>query len=270
MKLMIAQTNPLWAEPTNNLKALESLCRLAVEAKVDLLALPELAFTGYNIFERLDGLAEAIDGPIVTEVARLANQYNLHVLFGLAERRPNGELSNVAILIDDNGQHLATYDKRYLWDREHQFFTAGKKSCVVDTRFGKLGLMICYDNEFPEVARELAQAGAQIILSPTANMLPNAERQVLQIRARAMDNQCFVACINRSGIEENLHYCGNSIVAGPDGEVLGRLGLAAGTMIVDIDLARIDESRTHQDYLSDLNTSDLNLSRLDISNGANS
>ena len=263
MKLMIAQTNPLWSEPVANLDALESLCRLAVEAEVNLIALPELAFTGYNIFERLDDLAEAIDGPIVTQVAKLANQYNLHVLFGLAERRDSGGLSNVAVLIDDNGQRLATYDKRYLWDREHEFFTAGKNPCVVDTRFGKLGLMICYDNEFPEVARELAQAGAQIILSPTANMLPNAERQVLQVRARAMDNQCFVACINRSGIEENLHYCGNSIVAGPDGEVLGRLGLTAGTMIVDIDFARIDESRTHQNYLSDLN-----LSRLDISNGA--
>lgn len=252
MRLMIAQTNPVWAEPTTNLEALESLCRLAVEAKVDLLALPELAFTGYNIFERLDSLAETIDGPIVMEVARLARQYNLHVLFGLAERRASGKLSNVAIFIDDNGRRLATYDKRYLWDRENEFFTAGKKSCVVDTRFGKLGLMICYDNEFPEVARELAQAGAQIILSPTANMLPNAERHVLQIRARAMDNQCFVACINRSGIEDNLHYCGNSIVAGPDGEVLGRLGLTAGTLIVDIDLARIDESLTHQDYLKDL------------------
>ena len=265
MKLMVAQTNPLWAETTANLELLESLCRLAVEAKVDLLAMPELAFTGYNIFEYFDNLAEAIDGPIVTEVTKLASKYNLHLLFGLAERRPNGELSNSAILIDDNGQHLATYDKRYLWDREHEFFTAGKKSCVVDTRFGKLGLMICYDNEFPEVARELAQAGAQIILSPTANMLPNVERQVLQIRARAMDNQCFVACINRSGIEGTLHYCGNSIVSGPDGEVLGRLGLATGTVIVDIDLARIDESRTHQDYLKDLNLADL-----DVFNGADS
>lgn len=252
MKLMIAQTNPLLAEAPANLKALESLCRLAVEAKVDLLALPELAFTGYNIFEHLDRLAQTIDGPIITEAARLADKYNLHLLFGLAERQSNGELSNSAILLDDNGQHLATYNKRHLWDRENEFFIAGKKSCVVDTRFGKLGLMICYDNEFPEVARELAQAGAEVILSPTANMLPNAERQVLQIRARAMDNQCFVACINRSGIEDTLHYCGNSIVAGPDGEVIGRLGLTAGTMIVDIDLARIDESRTHQNYLKDL------------------
>ena len=252
MKLMIAQTSPLLAETTANLEALESLCRLAVEAKVDLITLPELAFTGYNIFERLDRLAQTIDGPIVTEAARLADKYNLHLLFGLAERQSNDELSNSAILLDDNGQHLATYNKRHLWDRENEFFIAGKKSCVVDTRFGKLGLMICYDNEFPEVARELAQAGAEVILSPTANMLPNAERQVLQIRARAMDNQCFVACINRSGVEDTLHYCGNSIVADPDGEVIGRLGLTAGTMIVDIDLARIDESRTHQNYLKDL------------------
>ena len=252
MRLMIAQTNPLLAKPITNLEALEGLCRIAAEANVDLLALPELAFTGYNIFEHLDSLAEAVDGRIVSEAAKLADKYNLHLLFGLAERQSSGELANAAILLDDNGQHLATYHKRHLWGRENAFFIAGQQSCVVDTRFGKLGLMICYDNEFPEVARELAQAGAQIILSPTANMLPNTERQVLQIRARAMDNQCFVACINRSGVEETLHYCGNSIVAGPDGEVLGRLGLAAGSMIVDIDLARIDESRSHQDYLKDL------------------
>ena len=266
MRLMIAQTNPLWAEPAANLKALESLCRLAAEAKVDLLALPELAFTGYNIFERLDSLAEPADGSIVTEVATLADKYNLHLLFSFAEQGADGEFSNSAVLLDDNGQHLATYHKRHLWGRENEFFVAGKQSCVVDTRFGKLGLMICYDNEFPEVARELAQAGAEIILSPTANMLPNAERQVLQIRARAMDNQCFVACINRSGVEETLHYCGNSIVAGPDGEVLGRLGLAAGTLIVDIDLACIDESRTHQDYLKDLRV----LKDTHAFNGANS
>lgn len=252
MRLMMAQTNPVWAEPSANLAHLESLCRLALEMDVDVIALPELAFTGYNIFERLDDLAEAIDGPIVTQVSALANQYNVHVLFGLAERRDNGVLSNVAVLIDDKGQRLATYDKRYLWDREHQFFTAGHSPCVVDTRFGKLGLMICYDNEFPEVARLLAQAGAQVILSPTANMLPNAARQTLQIRARAMDNQCFVACINRSGTEGALQYCGNSILAGPDGEVLAQMGLTAGMAVVDIDLARIKESRSHQDYLKDL------------------
>lgn len=252
MKLMIAQTNPQWAEPLANLASLEKLCRVAVEAEVDLLALPELALTGYNIFEQIDDLAEPIDGPIVTKVAQLANQYGLHILFGLAERRAEGQLVNAAVLIDDNGQRLATYDKRHLWDREHDFFIAGERSCVVDTRFGKIGLMICYDNEFPEVSRVLAQSGAQIILSPTANMLPNAARQALQIRARAMDNQCFVACINRSGIEGELHYCGHSLVAGPDGEILGSLGLEAGTVIVDIDLARIDESRTHQNYLKDL------------------
>ena len=267
MKLMVAQTNPLWAEVTTNLESLESLCRLAVEAKVDLLALPELAFTGYNIFERLERLAEAIDGPIVTAAAMLAKKYGLYLLFGLAQKHSNGKLTNSAVLLDDKGQHLANYDKRHLWDREHEFFVAGKKPCVVETRFGQLGLMICYDNEFPEVTRELVQAGAQIILSPTANMLPNADRQTLQIRARAMDNQCFVACINRSGIEEDLHYCGHSLVAGPDGEVLGSLGLAEDLMIVDINLARIHESCAHQDYLKDLNIVDSTFEDLHSVNG---
>jgi predicted amidohydrolase len=257
MRLMLAQTNPVWADTAANLDALEDLCRLAVNAKVDLLAMPELAFTGYNIFDCLDSpntLVEPIGGPISSQVTKLAIKYNLHILFGIAERQSNGQLTNSAVLLDDNGNRLATYHKRQLWDRENERFTAGKKHCVVDTRFGRLGLMICYDNEFPEITRELVQAGAEIILSPTANMIPNAERQILQIRARAMDNQCFVACINRSGTEGELYYCGNSLVAGPDGEVVGSLGIDSGTLIVDINLTRINESRANQDYLKDLQT----------------
>lgn len=249
---MIAQINPILAQPKANLKDFEILCRIAMEAQVDLIALPELAFTGYNIFNQLNKLAETIEGNIVSEVIKLANKNHLYVLFGFAEKRINGEFNNSAVLIDSNGQHLVTYHKRQLWGRENGLFIAGKKSCVVATPFGKLGLMICYDNEFPEVARELVQEGAEIILSPTANMLPNAERQELQIRARAIDNQCFVACINRSGAEGEIHYCGNSLVVGPDGEVLGKLGLGVGTLIVDVDLSLIHESRKQQDYLKDL------------------
>lgn len=250
MRLMLAQTDPVHADVAANLDALDGLCQQAVAAGAQLLALPELALTGYNVFERLDELAD--EGELIDQVARLAHQYRLHLLFGLAQRQADGRLTNSAVLIDDAGTTLACYHKRQLWDREHQYFTPGDELCVADTRLGRLGLMICYDNEFPEIARALAQAGAEVILSPTANMVPNAERQQLQIRARALDNQRFVACINRAGIEGELHYCGNSLVAGPDGEVLGRLGNDAGVLVVDIEHSRIDESRSHQDYLKDL------------------
>ncbi|MBY6027970.1 MULTISPECIES: carbon-nitrogen hydrolase family protein [Halomonas] len=250
MRLMLAQTDPVTGDIAANLSTLEGLCRQAEAAGADLLALPELALTGYNVFDRLDELAD--EGALVDRVASLARQYHLHVLFGLALRQADGRLTNSAVLLDDEGHQLACYHKRQLWDREHRYFAPGDELCVVDTRLGKLGLMICYDNEFPEMARALAQAGAEVILSPTANMVPNADRQQLQIRARAMDNQRFVACINRSGVEDTLHYCGNSLVAGPDGEVLGRLGNDAAVLVVDLDLERIHESRVHQDYLKDL------------------
>lgn len=252
MRMMLAQTAPLHGDTYANLVALQALCKQASAAGADLLALPELALSGYNIFTQLDELAEPVGGPITRRVAELAAEYGLFLLFGLAERQADGRLTNSAVLIDDSGQHLATYHKRQLWHREHEFFTAGEACCVVDTRLGRLGLMICYDNEFPEMARALAKDGAEVILSPTANMVPNAERQSLQIRARAMDNQCFVACINRAGVEDELHYCGNSVIAGPDGEVLGRLGSEAGSLVSDIELGRINESRAHQDYLRDL------------------
>jgi len=252
MRLMLAQTNPLCGDVSANLASLQSQCQQAAAAGADLLVLPELALTGYNIFSRLNELAEPVGGPIAQQAAKLAAEHKLFLLFGLAERQADGRLSNSAVLIDDQGERLATYHKRQLWDREHAFFAAGEECCVVDTRLGRLGLMICYDNEFPEIARAMARSGAQIILSPTANMVPNGERQALQIRARALDNQCFVACINRAGVEAELHYCGNSLVAGPDGEVLGCLGIDAGSLVVDIDLERINESRAHQDYLQDL------------------
>lgn len=252
MRLMLAQTNPRRDDISANLDTLEALCRQAVAADADLLALPELALTGYNVFDRLVELAEPVDGPLTTRVEELAKAHGLFILFGLAERQPDGRLTNSAVLIDDSGKRIATYHKRQLWDREHTHFAAGDALCVVTTRLGRLGLMICYDNEFPEMARALAQRGAEIILSPTANMLPNAERQRLQTRARALDNQCFMACINRAGSEDELHYCGNSLVAGPDGEILGSLGEAPGVLVADIDLERIAASRAQQDYLQDL------------------
>nr|WP_300314435.1 carbon-nitrogen hydrolase family protein [Halomonas sp.] len=252
MRLLLAQTFPERGNIEANLADIARLCEQAVNANVDLVALPELGISGYNIFEQLDSLSEPIDGPTSARLAALAHQYRLHLLVGLAERQPDGSLANAAVLFDDQGQRQATYHKRQLWDREHAFFSPGNELCVVDTRLGRLGLMICYDNEFPEMARALAQRGADIILSPTANMVPNAERQQLQIRTRAMDNQCFVACINRAGQEDELHYCGHSLIAGPDGEVLGLLGAEPGTLIVDIDLERITESRKQQDYLRDL------------------
>nr|WP_298377656.1 carbon-nitrogen hydrolase family protein [uncultured Halomonas sp.] len=258
MKMMLAQTAPARFDVKANLATLETLCQQATASKVELLVLPELALTGYNIFDRLSSLAEPIDGALCQAVADYARRFGLHIVFGLAERGSQdsrdvqGALYNTAVLFDDRGTQLGAYRKRQLWDREHDHFRPGDKYCVLDTRLGRIGLMICYDNEFPEVARTLAGQGAQLVVSPTANMHPNAARQRLQIRARAMDNQCFVACANRAGQEEALHYCGNSIIAGPDGEVLGQLGDASGTLIAELDFSAIDTSRQAQDYLKDL------------------
>ncbi|WP_079201564.1 carbon-nitrogen hydrolase family protein [Pseudomonas sp. CC6-YY-74] len=251
MRLMIAQTAPQRAQIPHNLDELEALCLQAKEAQVDLLALPELALTGYLIFDRLDALAESLDGPLLTEAARLARRYGLHLVLGVAEKAADG-IYNSAVLLDDQGTLLGCYRKMQLWADEHGVFTPGETPLVVDTRLGRIGLMICYDNEFPEVSRALAQQGAELIISPTANMEPNAKRQQLQITCRALDNQVFVACINRSGQEDHLQFCGHSLVADPDGEVLVQLVDQPDSAILDLDLSRCQESRKAQDYLRDL------------------
>lgn len=251
MRLMIAQTAPQRERIPHNLAELEALCRAAQEARADILALPELALTGYLIFNQLDELAEPRNGPLLTEAARLARHYGLHLVLGFAEKATEG-IYNSAVLLDDMGRQLGCYRKMQLWADEHEVFLPGSEPLVVETRHGRIGLMICYDNEFPEVSRALAQQGAELIISPTANMEPNAQRQQLQVRCRALDNQVFVACVNRSGQEDHLQFCGHSLVAGPDGEVLTQLTQQPGTSILDLDLSRCQESRKAQDYLHDL------------------
>lgn len=183
MRLMLAQTDPVTGDIAANLSALEGLCRQAEAAGADLLALPELHSPATTC------LTASMSWPTRERWSIAWRRWHASIICMCCSAwhcaRPDGRLTNSAVLLDDEGHQLACYHKRQLWDREHRYFAPGDELCVVDTRLGKLGLMICYDNEFPEMARALAQAGAEVILSPTANMVPNADRQQLQIRGQS-------------------------------------------------------------------------------------
>jgi predicted amidohydrolase len=156
-------------------------------------------------------------------------------------------------LIDANGERLCNYRKTHLFgDLDRSMFSAGTDDFpIVELNGWKLGFLICYDLEFPENTRRLALAGAELILVPTANMTPFDFIADVTVRARAYENQCYVAYANYCGHEGDIQYCGQSSIAAPDGSRIAQAGLDEALIVGELDRQLMVESRAANRYLLD-------------------
>ncbi|BBP79763.1 carbon-nitrogen hydrolase family protein [Pseudomonas gingeri] len=252
MRVALYQCPPLPLDVAGNLQRLQ---QLTVEARgADVLVVPEMFLTGYNIgAEAAAALAEARDGAAAQHIAALARASNIAIVYGYPERAEDGRIYNAVQLIDAHGRSLCNYRKTHLFgDLDHSMFSAGPDDFpVVELNGWKLGLLICYDVEFPENTRRLALAGAELILVPTANMVPFDFVADVTIRARAFENQCYVAYANYCGHEGEIQYCGQSSIAAPDGSRIARAGLDEALIIGTLDRPLMQQSRASNRYLLD-------------------
>jgi 5-aminopentanamidase len=225
----------------------------AAAAGASVVILPELAQSGY-VFDspaEARAAAEPADGPTVTGWAAAAADRGLVIIGGFDELGADGLLYNSAVLIDPGGPR-AVYRKAHLWDAESDFFTPGTQPPpAVDTAFGRIGMMICYDVEFPEWVRHPALAGADLLAVPTnwpAEPVPPGERPnvVVNVQGAAFANRMFVAAACRVGAERGVSWFGGSLIAGPDGYPLaGPAGAQEPELVVaDCDLARARDKAT--------------------------
>ena len=168
-------------------------CELVAEAAAggaDLVVLPELFSTGYNldiVGPRILDLAESIDGPTVTALRSAARENGVYLIAGLAlskEQLP-AVAYNSSVFIDRSGELMGTFDKAHLWALERFYFRSGSEFPVFETDFGKVGIMICYDMGFPEVARILALKGAELIVCRPGNTYNKWEFRSVSPRTRA-------------------------------------------------------------------------------------
>jgi predicted amidohydrolase len=198
----------------------------AKAAGADLLILPEMYLSGYNIGpEKAQAQAVTLAG--LKPAQDIAAAHNIALVFGYPER-VGAEVANSAVLIGPDGAILLNYRKSHLFgelDRA-MFKAAGTDFPVAKLGGFNIGLLICYDIEFPEPARRLALAGADIILIPTAQMQPYEQVARHVLPARAYENQVYTAYANHSGNDDGLSYVGLSSICGPDGTVLAMAGLA--------------------------------------------
>jgi predicted amidohydrolase len=252
MRTALLQSSGRPGSIAENLKVLDEAAGRAAAAGAALLAAPEMFLTGYAIGDDIARLAEPADGDSADAIAELAHRHGLAIVYGYPER--DGEtVHNSAQLISADGTRLANYRKTHLFgcfERDH--FTPGEQPVVQAELNGlTVGLMICYDVEFPENVRAHALAGTDLLVVPTAQMHPFQFVAESLVPVRAWENQMYVAYVNRVGQEGEFEFVGLSVLAGPDGVARTRAGRAEQLVVADADPAFLAASREANPYLQD-------------------
>ncbi|WP_375594742.1 carbon-nitrogen hydrolase family protein [Algihabitans albus] len=252
MKIALFQTAGA-GSVSANLDLLETRAAEAAAQGARLLIAPEMFLTGYNIGERTWELAERADGPAAQRAAGIAARHGLALLYGFPEYHGE-EVYNAALFVDRDGRR-ELYRKAHLFgSQEQRLFVRGPhRPPLVELDGLKIGLLICYDVEFPEAVRALAVAGADVIAVPTALMAPYSIVADTLVPTRAYENGVFVAYVNRVGTEGDLAYVGRSCLIGPDGVALLRAEAdGEALLIAEIDPADIARLRRVNPYFADL------------------
>lgn len=219
------------------LRRLDNAAAQACAQNADLLITPEMCLTGYAIGpERVAALAEPCDGPLALSVTAIAQHHGIAIAYGYPETNPKGTPFNAAQFITPDGVRPMNYRKTHLFgEMDRRQFSAGSTaSQAFNWRGWRLGLLICYDVEFPETVSALAVQGVDLVLVPTANMREYDEVPIQTVPDRARENRLFVAYANACGHEPGLHYGGLSTVCNPKGDLLIRANRHAGLSVVPL------------------------------------
>jgi N-carbamoylputrescine amidase len=276
IKLGLIQTD-VSANPDANLRKTISLIERAAKAGAKIISTQEL-FRSQYFCQSEDHknflLAEKIPGPSTDAFQKLAKKYQVVIVASLFEKRASGVYHNTAAIIDADGSLLGIYRKMHIPDDplfyEKFYFTPGDLGFKAwQTQYAKIGVLICWDQWYPEAARLTAMQGAEILFYPTAIGWHPSEKKKYGIkqhsawetiqRSHAVANGCYVAVTNRIGHEilkgvggDGLEFWGQSFIAGTSGEIIAKAGShKEEILIAPIDLANVDVTRTHWPFLRD-------------------
>ncbi len=258
------------ADQEENLERALAAIGEAASRGANIVCLQELFLTPYfcqvEESERFS-LAEPVPGPTTERLSRAASEHGCVVIGSLFERRAPGIYHNTAVVIDADGTYLGKYRKTHIPDdpnyHEKFYFTPGDLGYRSwDTRFGRIGVLVCWDQWYPEAARLTALSGAQILFYPTAIGWMDEERETegdaqhcaweTVQRGHAVANGCYVAAVNRTGREDALDFWGGSFVANPFGEIMARAPAdREEVLLVECDLDRIEEIRRNWPFFRD-------------------
>jgi predicted amidohydrolase len=230
IRVGVAQVGATVGDVAGNLRLARRYVRLAAARRCDLIIFPECFVQGYSIRPEVLALAESPDGPAVSVLRTLAVAGGVAIVCGFLELNPADpdHPLNAALVIGADGDLAGVYRKTHLFEREHEAFTRGDDYPTFDLALGpapsrrsvRIGVSICADIEYPEVARLLALGGAQLICVPSADMDPYRAQQAANLASRAIENNVYVALANTVDRRRGVTFFGGSGIAGPDGSLV--------------------------------------------------
>ena len=262
-------------DPARNLRKTLALAEQAAKRGAKIICTQEL-FRSQYFCQSEDHenfkLAEPIPGPSTLAFQKLAKKHRVVIVASLFEKRAGGLYHNTAVIIDADGKLLGIYRKMHIPDDplyyEKFYFTPGDTGFRAwQTKYGKIGVLICWDQWYPEGARLTALQGAEILFYPTAIGWHPGEKEKYGVkqhgawetiqRAHGVANGCYVAAVNRIGTEtpvggDGIEFWGQSFVAGTSGEILAKASTdKEEILLVPVDLGSVDTTRTHWPFLRD-------------------
>jgi N-carbamoylputrescine amidase len=252
----------------SNLARAEAHILRAADEGADVVCLQELFLAPYfpqTEDDRHFALAEPVPGPTTERIGRLARELGVVVVASLFEKRARGLFHNTAVVIDADGSLCGRYRKMHIPEDprffEKYYFAPGDLGFrAFDTRAGRIGVLVCWDQWYPEAARLTAMQGADVIVYPTAIGTWTGESDRLEAqhdawqtvqRGHAIANGVYVAAVNRVGQEDELRFWGRSFVAAPGGRILAAAGDEEAVLVVPCDRARIDRAREGWPFFRD-------------------
>lgn len=250
VKVALGQLQAIQGDTKENLGKMLKYIDQAAAQGADIVCFPELAYTGYFLeSEELQRLAEPVDGPFVQTLRKAAKSRGIHIIAGYAESvHIPGRMYNSCVFIDDNGEVIGNMRKVNAWGQEKLKFCEGDSFPVINTKFGKIGMLICYDVEFPEPSRIEALKGAELVFCSAVWSIPAARRWDVDLAGNALFNLMFMAGANP--VADNC--CGSSKIVGPDGEVIAEASKTEEELLIaEIDMNEVLRVRSRIPYFND-------------------
>ena len=252
---------PVTADKDKNLETAGVFIERCVKAGTGLVVLPEMFCCPYQS-STFPVYAEKAGGKVWGFLANMAKKYSIYLVGGsMPELDEAGRIYNSCFIFDNNGLQIGCHRKMHLFDidiqggqrfMESETLAPGNSMTVVDTVWGKIGIMICFDMRFPELARLMALAGASAVIIPGAfNMTTGPAHWEVTLRARAVDNQIYtLACAPARDEKGGYVSYGNSMAVSPWGNVIGRLNAEADVLLLELDIEHVRDIRSQLPLLS--------------------
>ncbi len=237
-----------------NLNKASLMIAESVNENADFIVLPEMFNCPYSNDKFIEYCEKEKDSPTLTRISALAREHKIYILAGSIPEKEGNNLFNTSYLFDKSGNIIAKHRKMHLFDidvkdritfKESDVLTAGNDFTIADTEFGKIGIGICYDIRFPELARIMVENGALILFYPGAfNMTTGPAHWELLFKSRALDNQVYCVGVAPALNEDaSYHSFGHSIITNPWGDIIAEADTKEELIIGEIDLSEIKKIR---------------------------